>query len=485
MAITQTTRVPDSGAMRLLHDLSQLVARKERLDEVLNFVFENFGGLVPYDCIGYSFVDYNHERVVGRWERCHGKVPINPGYVSPLHGSTLQAVIETGKPLILNDLQDHLKKHGHSQSTRLLIEQGMRASLTCPLLVHDRPVGFLFFCSRTPYAYQPSSAEVIEEIADHLAWLIERSQLAEHVRLAKERAAAEAEQRESIERSTSRLRKEVADVRDCQRNLFPLALPTPQGYRLAVWTTPGYENGSSFLDVISLPGGRSAFIAVDCGIGGQTGIVLKTVLHTAARLNHWERGSAGEILERLNDAVQTCFPQGTFASAMVAVFDPRSGAIDWTDAGFSPPIVLKYAGYAVDGGPLSGSCRLGNMASQQWLQDQSPLMAGDKFILYTDQLLKLKSAQGEEFGLDRFHEGLKRAARKSAEGTLQMLSQEIGRFQGGSADDESILVFVIERHPDNVECRAAPEATGFPDRTEKLQRIAGVTSAHCEVALPF
>ncbi len=104
----------------------------------------------------------------------------------------------------------------------------------------------------------------------------------------------------------------------------------------------------------------------------------------------------------------------------------------------------------------------------------APLMAGDKFILYTENLLKLKSSQGEAFGPERFHETLKRAAHESAAGMLQALSAEVKRFREGSVDDEDGLVLVIERHPNNVTCLAYPEATGFPHRVEKSLFRAGV-----------
>lgn len=47
--------------MHLLHELSLLVAQKKRLAEVLDFIFERCRELIPYNCLGYSCVNYNRE----------------------------------------------------------------------------------------------------------------------------------------------------------------------------------------------------------------------------------------------------------------------------------------------------------------------------------------------------------------------------------------------------------------------------------------
>jgi class 3 adenylate cyclase len=90
-------------------------------------------------------------------------------------------VLETGKPRILNDLEGYLRSHPGSDSTRLVVEEGMRSSLTCPLVAMGKPVGFLFFSSRTPGAYAEAHVETFVALSAQLSVILEKSRLYEQI----------------------------------------------------------------------------------------------------------------------------------------------------------------------------------------------------------------------------------------------------------------------------------------------------------------
>ncbi len=149
------------------------------LDEILDGVFDSFRGVIPYNRIGFSLIGDGGRSVVARWARSDlGALELGSGYEAPLHGSSLLQIIETGEPRIINDLEDYLASKPDSESTRLIVAEGLRSSLTCPLVVNGQPVGFIFFSSALPHRYTPEHVSVFQGIAAQLSVIVEKGRMA-------------------------------------------------------------------------------------------------------------------------------------------------------------------------------------------------------------------------------------------------------------------------------------------------------------------
>lgn len=169
---------------RRFAELTSLNALTEKINsgllvnEILDHVFESFQTIIPYDRIGFSFLEDQGRVVRAVWARSNApELKIQTGYTAPLAGSSLQQIIETGRPRILNDLEAHLRAHPESTSTRLIVDEGVRSSLTCPLVAMGKPVGFLFFSSFRPRTYENEHVDVFMQVAGHLSLIVEKGRL--------------------------------------------------------------------------------------------------------------------------------------------------------------------------------------------------------------------------------------------------------------------------------------------------------------------
>jgi diguanylate cyclase (GGDEF)-like protein len=176
-ALAETLRA-QSEQSAMLARITQRINEGLLIDEVLDHIYENFFSLIPYDRIGLALLEEGQAIVRAYWARSEAneiKLPL--GYSAGLVGSSLEGIIQTGRPRILNDLTAYLENHPDSDSTRLIVEEGMRSSLTCPLVVKRQPVGFLFFSSMKTNTYSEAHQELFLQITDQLALTLEKGRI--------------------------------------------------------------------------------------------------------------------------------------------------------------------------------------------------------------------------------------------------------------------------------------------------------------------
>lgn len=164
--------------IRTLSRVTEKINAGLLLDEVLDSVFESFRPIIPYDRIGFSLLEQEDTVVRARWARSDAPViRIDRDFCLPLERTSLGRLLETGQPRILSDLQAYLEEHPGSTATRLMVAEGMRSSLTCPLIAMGRPVGFMFFSSLQPDTYREVHVEIFRQIAGQLATIVEKGRL--------------------------------------------------------------------------------------------------------------------------------------------------------------------------------------------------------------------------------------------------------------------------------------------------------------------
>jgi len=194
-AVTYVDPFRDSAALKpiapeareLLHTVNQKIAARPSLRAIVDYLFEHTQSLIPCDRMGLAFVDEGNEFVTSYYNRTtYDELHVRDGYREALRGSSLLRVLNSGLPRIISDLEAYAREHPRSRSTRLLIREGVRSSLTCPLSVEGRVVGFIFRSSRTPHSYGPQHIELQMAITERLsqavekAWRIEQLEEANH-----------------------------------------------------------------------------------------------------------------------------------------------------------------------------------------------------------------------------------------------------------------------------------------------------------------
>ncbi len=160
----------------VLDQVNRKVAAAESLSSIVDFLFDSTHDIFPCDRIGLAFLQDEGRRVASHYARAlYEPLLLDKGYAEDLQGSSLREVITAGEPRIIDDLEAYLKAHPHSPSTKILLKEGVRSSMTCPLTVEGRNVGLLFRSSRRVRAYDEHQAWLHLAVAERLSQAVEKA----------------------------------------------------------------------------------------------------------------------------------------------------------------------------------------------------------------------------------------------------------------------------------------------------------------------
>jgi signal transduction histidine kinase len=163
--------------LEVLDHIRHRAGAGQSLEEVMDVVWNKTTTILPHDRIGLSFIDNDGQRVTSHYFRTEyepSTVQLGKDYSAGLANSTLKEILDRGAVRIIADLDKYLAENPESDSTRLLVKEGISSNLTLPLKVAERGVGFLFFSSKKPGVFTGFHAWILLAVSDIISQHIEK-----------------------------------------------------------------------------------------------------------------------------------------------------------------------------------------------------------------------------------------------------------------------------------------------------------------------
>ncbi len=146
--------------------------------EVVQLIFETVGERVPCDRIGVALLEPDGW-LVSKVVVSHYPIILGEGARGRLAGSSLEPIMRRRQIRVINDLEAYSRDHPRSLTSTRLVAEGMRSSLTLPLVSKHQAIGVMFFTSTQRGAYGSEHVGFLRSLASGVAIALERTQLTE------------------------------------------------------------------------------------------------------------------------------------------------------------------------------------------------------------------------------------------------------------------------------------------------------------------
>lgn len=335
---------------------------------------------------------------------------------------TLLAEVVEGRNVVsfVDTSQD--EKLARAQS---IIAQNIRSAVCAPLMVGDAVLGVLyldFLANRG--SVTRDDVHLIAQVARFAAVKLETTRLRE----------------ESILKA--RLDEELRTAYTIQSRLLPAQLPSIEGYAFAGANKPCRTVSGDYYDVVVRPDGRIYFIMADVSGKGITAALVMASVATAFSIFTRTDPTPADLVRELNVTLAPKTAPTKFVTMVVGVLDPKTGAIDFANAGHVAPLVISKEGVQK---LTTTDMVVGLFAAAKYRDQTVSLGLGDTLVLFTDGVTEAENEAEEQLGLEPVASLVSTLHGTPAPRVLEMIENHVQSFVCSAPAGDDVTMFALTR----------------------------------------
>jgi serine phosphatase RsbU (regulator of sigma subunit) len=328
--------------------------------------------------------------------------------------------MKNGKSVLTADAQ-----HDPRFASQTIALQGIRSVLAVPLSVDERQIFGLIYADSPTWetTFSEEHLNILTTLGSVAAIRVQNATLLE----------------ERIERE--RLEHELELATEIQQRFQPSAPPKVNGYEFQGISFSCYEIGGDYYDFIPRNDGRMLIALGDVSGKGTAAALLMSSVHAAIHAQVATNNTLPAAISNVNQYLAENTPTNRFVTLFMAELEPTTGRMQYINAGHNPPLIGRADGSVVQ--LDSGGFPLGIMPGAEFEVGDTILQPGEVLVVYSDGVSEAVNLAGEEFGMDRLSEVVKRNLYASASGIRDKVESSLSAFtQTAPANDDITLVIV-------------------------------------------
>ncbi len=257
-----------------------------------------------------------------------------------------------------------------------------------------------------------------------------------------------------VAKEKERLQADLEIAREVQSQLYPRAAPALERLQLRAVCQPARMVSGDYYDYQSLDDSKVALAIGDVAGKGISAALLMATLQSSLRTQLRAcldraaaagNGGAGELVStsrlvtQINQHLYANTAPEKYATFLLAVFDDRTGALTYTNAGHLPPLLLRD-GRVI---PLEvNGMVVGAFPFASYGESRVDLQSGDLLVCYSDGITEPENEYSEMFGEARLIELIFKHAHRAPEEIASAVIDGVHSFTGSPElqDDMTLLL---------------------------------------------
>ena len=399
-----------SLAMQFVEDRSMADLFEFILDRVVELLHPWRTAIALLGADGKSFVDVRLRR--------HDENDSEELYISR---TLLGEVIEEQNVVSFVDTsQDERLARAES-----IIAQNIRSVVCAPLVVGNAVLGVLYLDYLAQHGtVSTEDVKLIAQVARFAAVKLETTRLREEAIL------------------KAKLDEELRTAYTVQSRLLPMQLPPVDGYVFAGMNKPCRTVSGDYYDVIARPDGRVYFIMADVSGKGVTAALVMSSVATAFNIFTRTDPSPAELVAELNRTLAPKTAPTKFVTMVVGRLDPKSGLVEFTNAGHVAPLIIQKDGVAQ---LTTTDMVVGLFAAATYRNQTVTLAPGDSMALFTDGVTEAENELEEQLGLEPIDRLLRGHHGMPAPEVLEQIERQVHAFAGSMPLMDDLTMMALTR----------------------------------------
>ena len=244
------------------------------------------------------------------------------------------------------------------------------------------------------------------------------------------------------------LKGDLAIASEIQQAILPRKFPPfPESVNLldiAASMQAAKDVGGDFYDFFRIDDDRIGFVIADVSGKGIPAAIFMAVSRTLIRAIGVRGESTAKCITEANRMLANESVDCMFVTVFYGIYELKTGAINYCNAGHNPPYVVKRNGQ-VDPLPMSQDPMAGAIEGIEYHESSFQLEQGDALVLFTDGVTEAMNTNFEEFGEERLEDTLEEVALHNCQQIVEAIKTDVKAFAGEAEQSDDITILALKR----------------------------------------